>query len=176
MPLEPWPNEQEMVADLYGGAWADIDSWLRRCRPDGCVICTAGRPYGIIGELAGTWVTTDIEVAVYGYVCVISKVHAVEPYQLSEAEQLQFWRDSMAVAAELAALFGPVKMNYEIHGNTLPHLHMHLFPRRPDDPFVGRSIDLREVHHRYTEADLARLRAAVGRCAQDPRDVTRLPP
>jgi diadenosine tetraphosphate (Ap4A) HIT family hydrolase len=165
MPLERWPNETEMTAELYGGVWADLDEWARRCQPDGCVICTAGHPYGIIGELTGSWVTTDPAVAVYGYACVISKVHAAEPYELSEPDQMQFWRDSMAVAAELADLLRPVKMNYEIHGNTLPHLHMHLFPRRPDDPFVGRPIDAREVHHRYSEDELARLRAAVARCA-----------
>jgi hypothetical protein len=80
--LERWPNEEQMIAELYGGAWTDPDSWARRCRPDGCVICTAGRPYGIVGELAHTWVTTDPEVAVFGYVCVISKQHAVEPFDL----------------------------------------------------------------------------------------------
>jgi diadenosine tetraphosphate (Ap4A) HIT family hydrolase len=43
-------------------------------------------------------------------------------------------------------------MHYEIHGNTLPVLHMHLIPRRVDDPFVGRPIDLSQTHHRYTDA------------------------
>jgi diadenosine tetraphosphate (Ap4A) HIT family hydrolase len=28
-----------------------------------------------------------------------------------------------------------VKLNYEIHGNTIPHLHMHLYPRSK----VGRA-------------------------------------
>jgi len=35
----------------------------------------------------------------------------------------------------------PVKMNYEIHGNTIPHLHLHLYPRTAEDPFVGQPID-----------------------------------
>ena len=31
-------------------------------------------------------------------------------------------------------------MNYEIHGNSIPHLHLHLYPRFPGDPFEGRPI------------------------------------
>ena len=150
-----------MVAELYGGAWADPESWAKRCRPDGCVICTSGRPFGIIGELAHTWVTTDPEVAVFGYVCVISKSHAVEPFDLPEADRAAFWCEAMAVARALSQRLHPVKMNYEIHGNTLPHLHMHLLPRQPDDAFVGRPIDLREFHHRYSETDIELLRAVV---------------
>jgi diadenosine tetraphosphate (Ap4A) HIT family hydrolase len=160
--LERWPNEDQMIAELYGGAWADLESWARRCRPDGCVICSSGRPYGILGELAHTWVTTDPEVAIFGYVCVISKRHAVEPFHLSDAEQMQFFREAMAVSQALSHYVHPVKMNYEIHGNTLPHLHMHLLPRQPDDAFVGRPIDMKEFHHRYPDAEVNALRTAVG--------------
>jgi diadenosine tetraphosphate (Ap4A) HIT family hydrolase len=67
----------------------------------------------------------------------------------------------MALARALSEALRPVKMNYEIHGNTLPHLHMHLLPRQPDDAFVGRPIDLKEFHHRYTDAELELLRAVV---------------
>lgn len=67
----------------------------------------------------------------------------------------------MVVAKALAGALHPVKMNYEIHGNTLPHLHMHLLPRHVGDPFVGRPIDLKEVHPRYTDAEIERLRTAI---------------
>jgi len=165
--IERWPNEAEMVAELYGGAWADPARWAQRCRPEGCVIGTSGQPYGIVGGLAHTWVTTDPEVAIFGYVCVISKSHAVEPFDLPSADQATFWREAMAVARALSRALRPIKMNYEIHGNTLPHLHMHLLPRQPDDAFVGRPIDLKEFHHRYTEPDLEMLRAAVRAAAFD---------
>jgi diadenosine tetraphosphate (Ap4A) HIT family hydrolase len=161
MPTERWPNEDEMIAELYGGAWADPESWVARCRPDGCVVCVSGHPYGILQEFAHTWVTTDAEVAIFGYVCVISKVHAVEPYDLSEEAQTTFWSDCLAVARALSHALRPVKMNYEIHGNTLPHLHMHLLPRQPDDAFVGRPIDLKEFHHRYSDGDISMLKGVL---------------
>jgi diadenosine tetraphosphate (Ap4A) HIT family hydrolase len=159
--IDRWPNEDQMIAELYGGVWADPDSWARRCRPDGCIVCTSGHPYGIIGELGHTWVTTDREVAVFGYLCVISKTHSVEPFELPEPQRTAFWTESIAVANGLSRLLQPVKVNYEIHGNTLPHLHMHLLPRRADDAFVGRPIDLGEIHHRYSDTDLDRLRAMI---------------
>jgi diadenosine tetraphosphate (Ap4A) HIT family hydrolase len=85
-----------MVAELYGGAWADPEGWAKRCRPDGCIVCISGRPYGIVGELPHTWVTTDLEIALFGYVCVISKHHAVEPFDLSDELQAIFWSEAMA--------------------------------------------------------------------------------
>jgi hypothetical protein len=57
-----------MAVELYGGAWSDLEDWARRCRPEGCVVCASGHPFGIIGEFAHSWVTTDPEVAVNGYV------------------------------------------------------------------------------------------------------------
>jgi len=64
-------------------------------------------------------------------------------------------------AQALDALFRPAKMNYEIHGNTIPHLHIHLFPRFAGDPFVGRPIDPRGPLHTRTGDDLARMRRAL---------------
>jgi hypothetical protein len=43
--LERWPNEAEMIAELYGGAWSNRESWARRSRPEGCIVCTSGHPY-----------------------------------------------------------------------------------------------------------------------------------
>ena len=60
-------------------------------------MCTSGHPYGIIADLNHTWVTTDPEVAIFGYVCVISKVHAVEPFDLPD-QGAAFWQEAMAVA------------------------------------------------------------------------------
>jgi diadenosine tetraphosphate (Ap4A) HIT family hydrolase len=152
-----------MLAELYGGAWGDTELWAHRRVAEGCAVCRSGRPFGLLGELEHTWVTTDPEVAVRGYVCIVSKAHVVEPFELPEAEGIGFWLDCVAVAQALADLFRPVKMNYEVHGNTLPHLHMHLLPRQPGDAFVGRPLNLKERHYTYTEADLDALKAMVAR-------------
>ena len=66
----------------------------------------------------------------------------------------------MAVARGVANVIRPVKMNYEIHGNTGPRLHMHLFPRAPGDVYVGYVNHCRNVFTR-TADDLELLRAAI---------------
>ena len=54
-----------------------------------------------------------------------------------------------------------IRINYEIHGNTIPHLHLHVFPRFPGDPFDQSPIDPRRGPIRRSEADLERLRSAI---------------
>lgn len=168
MPIERWPNEQEMWDELQGGAWKDLEAWETRRLPEGCVICQAGRPYGILVELPSSWVTTDPEVAIFGYVCVISKRHVVEPYELSDDDLFLFFKESMGVARAITSVLKPIKMNYEIHGNTLPHLHMHLFPRQSDDAFIGRPIDMKNLKHVYSDDEIAMLRSVLAPLGTEP--------
>jgi diadenosine tetraphosphate (Ap4A) HIT family hydrolase len=91
----------------------------------------------------------------------VTKTHVIEPYELSADAQAEFWRDAMNVARAVAAVANPVKMNYEIHGNTLPHLHLHLLPRFVGDPYGGGPIDARVTSFRRTERELDVLRRAV---------------
>ena len=53
-----------------------------------------------------------------------------------------------------------MKLNYEIHGNTIPYLHLHLFPRTAGDRFEGRPIDGRESVPRSDE-ELEAVRSAL---------------
>ncbi len=96
-----------------------------------------------------------------GYVAVVSKRHVVEPFELSAGEQMAFWLDALRAAKALVDLFQPIKMNYEIHGNTIPHLHMHLYPRTKDDPYTGGPIDPRKASFSRSDADLERIRRAL---------------
>jgi diadenosine tetraphosphate (Ap4A) HIT family hydrolase len=41
------------------------------------------------------------------------------------------------VARALEEHLRPVKTNYEVLGNSLPHLHTHVLPRNVDDPKPG---------------------------------------
>ena len=49
------------------------------------------------------------------------------------------------VSRAVAAVTRAVKMNYEIQGNSIPHLHMHFFPRYRGDRFEGQPINPRVV-------------------------------
>jgi diadenosine tetraphosphate (Ap4A) HIT family hydrolase len=72
----------------------------------------------------------------------------------------------MLVARALNDELRPAKLNYEIHGNTIPHLHLHLYPRTEEDPFVGRPIDGAAHLFERSADDLDRLRQAVARAAR----------
>ena len=143
-----------------GTAWRDQSRWERLKEADACPICVRGEPRDVLASLPATWITGGVEAPLPGYACVVAKQHVVEPFELPARERTAFWRDAMLAARVLHELCKPAKMNYEIHGNTLPHLHLHLFPRFADDPYVGGPIDPRRASFARTEADLERMRRA----------------
>ena len=59
------------------------------------------------------------------------------------AGRAAFWEEVLLVAEAVQDVTRSPKLNYEIHGNTVPHLHLHLFPRYQGDPYEGRAIDPR---------------------------------
>lgn len=95
-----------------------------------------------------------------GYVCLVSRVHAVDLHDLTVGQSVAFMQDAHRVSSALSSVTGSVKLNYEIHGNTLPHLHMHFFPRYAGDPFEGRAIEpFRIVQPVYEHGQFAALKA-----------------
>jgi diadenosine tetraphosphate (Ap4A) HIT family hydrolase len=154
----------ENLGPTGGVIWSDWAEWERRRTRKGCVICRAERPLDVIAETATCWITAGPEAPLPGYLCVISKEHVNEPFELAPESQSRFWIEAMAVARAVATETRPVKMNYEIHGNTLPHLHLHLFPRRVDDPYVGGPVDPRRASFHRSPEDLQRLQAVVRAC------------
>jgi diadenosine tetraphosphate (Ap4A) HIT family hydrolase len=148
-------TEEADLEPTSEAVWSRPDEWATRQTPEGCVICRSGRPLDVIAEFATCWATTSPQAALPGYVCIVARKHYVEPFEMPPEEQAQFWQQAMAIAAAVDRVVKPIKMNYEIHGNTLPHVHIHLFPRQPDDPYVGGPIDRRATFVRSeNELDL----------------------
>lgn len=88
-----------------------------------CPICRQGEPLLVLLEMQASWVTAPPTAPLPGYVCVVSKRHVVEPYQLRPIERQMWWEEVMLAAEAITELLRSPKMNYEIHGNTIPHLH-----------------------------------------------------
>ena len=125
-----------------------------------CPICANGEPLDVVAELATTWITAQVDAPLPGYVCVVAKRHVVEPFELPEPELVAFWHEAMLAARTVNELYRPTKMNYEIHGNTIPHLHLHLYPRFADDPYVGGPIDARLASFSRSPEQLRAIRRA----------------
>ena len=121
--------------------WRNLDEWQALRAGDACPICRRGTPNNVILELESSWLTFSESGPMRGYACLVFRRHAVELHDLNEAEGAVFMRAARRVSSALAEVTGAIKLNYEIHGNTLPHLHMHFFPRYVGDPFEGRPID-----------------------------------
>jgi diadenosine tetraphosphate (Ap4A) HIT family hydrolase len=99
-------------------------------------------------KLAGTdsWPTEDIvwpfphSIAVlgtwqfyHGYCVLISRRHASELSQLDDAERSCYLDEMCTLARAIEQAFKPRKVNYELLGNQVPHLHWHLLPRYQED-------------------------------------------
>ena len=69
-----------------------------------------------------------------GYCLLVSRRHATELSQLTTEERRAFLDEMCLVAQAIEEAFHPHKLNYELLGNQVPHLHWHLFPRYREDP------------------------------------------
>jgi diadenosine tetraphosphate (Ap4A) HIT family hydrolase len=59
---------------------------------------------------------------------------------LSASEYQAFMDDLLRASGAIRATLRPDHMNYELLGNSNPHLHWHIVPRYRDDPRWGRPI------------------------------------
>lgn len=143
-------------------AWNDTDRWSALLSGKACPICQRSRPLDVIAELEASWGTMQELAPVRGYVCLVSRIHAVELHDLPTDAATAFMRDMQRVSKAIVAVIAPVKINYEIHGNSLPHLHMHFFPRYRGDAFEGKPIDPKQVRQPvYAPGEFEALRRAM---------------
>ena len=113
-----------------------------------CVLCEAvrglegaetyrapsGGTYWKVGDLPASIAILGQDQFYRGYSVVIARAHATELFHLGDGERVQYLEDMVRVARAIDRAFAPRKMNYECLGNSVPHLHWHLFPRYADDP------------------------------------------
>lgn len=142
--------------------WHDPDVWRALVDGTGCPVCVRGQPLNIVATLPASWVTMSEDAPMVGYLCLVSRIHVVELHDFTDQQAAAFMVDARRVSRALLSVTHAIKLNYEMHGNILPHLHMHFFPRHPGDRFEGRAIDPRIVKDSvYAEGEFARIRSAV---------------
>jgi hydroxymethylbilane synthase len=69
-----------------------------------------------------------------GYCILVARRHATELNQLLDKERYGYLDEMCQLADAIESCFKPDKLNYELLGNQVPHLHWHLFPRTRRDP------------------------------------------
>jgi diadenosine tetraphosphate (Ap4A) HIT family hydrolase len=93
-----------------------------------------------------------------GYCVLVARGHATELSRLDEEARRGYLDEMCLLARAIETAFRPHKMNYELLGNQVPHLHWHLFPRSADDPDRLRPVWLPLDQAERDEALRARLR------------------
>ena len=125
--------------------WSDPQESERLSNAESCPVCLRGKPRDAVAELDASFLLAGEDGPMGGYCFLLLKRHAVELYELPPEEANAFMRDIQRASKAVQGVTGAVKLNYEIHGNTIPHLHMHLFPRYVGDEFENQPIDPRKV-------------------------------
>lgn len=127
--------------------WRPLAEWEALVRGDNCPLCAAvvteaaDDEYGTtVADLAFSRLRLVRNQFVRGYCVLISHRHVREPYELNDAERHLFFDDMMRVGRALERVFQPLKMNFELLGNAIPHLHAHILPRYYGDPAPHRPI------------------------------------
>lgn len=107
-----------------------------------CPMCTRwnDEPELRIVELERCYVLLNRDQFFPGYTFVFTKEHVTELFHLDRQTREAVLEEVTTVAATLYNLFKPAKMNYELLGNMVPHMHWHLVPRFTTDPLWPRPI------------------------------------
>lgn len=124
----------------------------------GCEICKRIKliqknknPY-LVKELTTGYVVIGDHQFYRGYTLLLCKRHTTELHKLPVKFKKQFLLEMSLVAEAVFKAFSPEKLNYELLGNSDPHLHWHIFPRYKNDPAPERTIWTIDKSIRNSEA------------------------
>ncbi len=104
-----------------------------------CEVCRrtaampADSPY-LIAELETGYAVLADNQHIRGYTIFVCKTCVPELHELPPAVRSRFLEEMALVAEATFRACAPRKLNYELLGNSVSHLHWHLFPRYADDP------------------------------------------
>lgn len=108
-------------------------------KSDNCLICQRIKlsiknlnPY-FVCELNSGFVVLGDHQYFRGYTLFLAKKHCKELHELPPSDKKMFLEEMSIVAEAVFKTFKPKKLNYELLGNTDPHLHWHIFPRHLND-------------------------------------------
>jgi len=106
--------------------------------PLNCPFCTQETGREIIAESSSAYAIFDRYPVSPGHALIIPRRHCSDYFALSAAEQSACWELVNQVKQILTDKFHPAGFNIGINvgepaGQTIPHAHIHLIPRYPND-------------------------------------------
>lgn len=91
-------------------------------------------------ELPNSYVILNRDQYFPGYTLLFTKTHATELFHLDRSVRTALMEEVSAVAQALYTTFTPDKINYELLGNMVPHIHWHIVPRYASERLWPRPI------------------------------------
>jgi len=82
-----------------------------------------------IAEFDHSYVILNRDQFFPGYTLLFSKSHVTELFHLPPQVRGELMEEVSRTAKALFTVFRPDKINYELLGNMVPHMHWHLVPR-----------------------------------------------
>ena len=149
-----------------------------------CEICqriaqfTPDNPY-LIAELDTGYAVLGENQHYRGYTIFLARQCAPELHHLAPDIRTRFLSEMADVAEAVFRAFEPRKLNYELLGNSVAHLHWHIFPRYSGDPNprwpVWSNDEFLQAPRRtdIAPAALSELRESVQRALAEVRGASR---
>ena len=91
-------------------------------------------------ELPHSYVILNRDQYFPGYTLLFTKSHATELFHLERDVRAALMEEVSLVAQALYTVFTHAKINYELLGNMVPHIHWHIVPRFVSEPLWPRPI------------------------------------
>lgn len=135
---EPGTSWAQDWDDLYSGRRCPLCQSLGEEDNDHALLVARGRYVDV---------RIDRDSAVPGYCVVIwNRGHVAELAQLDPTDLAGYWSEVSAVGRAIDRGFSPMKLNYQVLGNMVPHLHTHVLPRYREDPAPGGPLPWSAFH------------------------------
>lgn len=103
--------------------------------------------------LKHSYVTLNRDQFFPGYVLLFTREHVTELFHLRPRMRGELMEEVSRVAQALQTVFRPDKINYELLGNMVPHMHWHLVPRFATDELWPRPIWSEPHDERFLSPD-----------------------
>ncbi|PAQ07665.1 HIT family protein [Mesorhizobium temperatum] len=124
------------MTDDRQAEWKLDQKWHDRVTGAACELCTlleADTAVSLEGHKVADlrvsrWILGQNQY-IRGYSILVLSSHAVELFELEKEVRGQFVDDIADASQALQRVLSPIKINLEIQGNVVPHLHCHIKPR-----------------------------------------------
>jgi diadenosine tetraphosphate (Ap4A) HIT family hydrolase len=155
-------------------AWMLREQWDALVRGENCPLCLtlasqdqADEHGYTVADLSLSRLRLAANQSIPGYCILICNKHVQEPYHLSSRERSIYFEDMMRAALALEQVFNPLKMNFQLLGNAVPHLHCHIQPRFYGDRAPHAPINPDDLVLRLSPEEYEQRVAAIQKALQD---------